>query len=95
MIKETFKASAIVRDRTTLQVLAKLMEEVGELSAEVLKKDGFKEGGEGRDGILGEAVDVATCALDIIFLNYPGMTSEEVKAIVNIKLDKWIRKKAR
>lgn len=95
MIKETFKASAMVKDRTSLQVLAKLMEEVGELSVEILKKDGFKEGEEGKDGILGEAVDVAQCALDLIFLNYPDITPEEVKQIVTLKLDKWVRKKAR
>lgn len=95
MIKETLEASRSVRPRTILQVLGKLMEEVGELSVEVLIKDGFKRRLEGKDGIIGEAVDAATCCIDIIYMAYPNITEEEIMTVVRAKLDKWKAHKGR
>jgi hypothetical protein len=93
---KTWQVSEVVQQRDVLLVLGKLMEECGELAEEVLKKKGFKKGEEGRDGIIGEAVDVITVALDIIYLSYPG--KEEARRsllnwFVKHKLKKWEQKK--
>lgn len=65
------------------------MEEVGELSTEVNIKEGYSEKPKGKDGIIGEAVDVILCAVDLIYINNPEVTEEEVRSIVTKKLAKW------
>nr|MBP7540113.1 hypothetical protein [Saprospiraceae bacterium] len=42
------------------------------------------------DGIVGEAIDICLCALDIVWQKTDGkMTREEVIAFINKKLLKW------
>lgn len=96
MVLEIFAVSEIVKPRTNYQVLAQLMQEVGELAQEVEIKEGFIRKFPGEDGILGEAVDVITCALDLIWLNSPNLTNEEIEEIIEStmkqKLEKWKHK---
>lgn len=90
MIEEIFKTSKkIVNKRNISSILIYLMEEVGELATEVNIKNGhsFKE--EGKDGITGEAIDVILCAADLIYVNNPNITKEEINSIIEKKLDKW------
>jgi len=74
--------------------VSKLKEEFHELKDEVLKK----EAGEplGKDGIFGEAVDVIQCAIDVVRLEYPEMTHEEIIAELEARMvskcEKWRRK---
>lgn len=90
MIEEIFKTSrAINNNRNRQSVLAYLMEEVGELSTEVNIKEGYSEKPEGKDGILGEAVDVILCAADLIYIDNPEVTEEEILNVVQKKLAKW------
>lgn len=91
MIEEILKVSQIVKDnRQPLQVLAKVMEEIGELSQEVNIHEGFvrKEKG-GADGVTGEAIDAIISLIDLIYLYEPHISKEEILQITNNKLAKW------
>lgn len=90
LVKDTLNAcSQIKNDRTLQDILTHLMTEVGELAQEIQIAEGksYKEHGE--DGVVGEAVDVINCVLDIIY-QYDNLISEDDLRIVNRgKLEKW------
>lgn len=46
----------------------------------------------GPDGILGEAIDVIACMMDIIRKNYPSITDEQLEWKMLEKCEKWERK---
>ena len=93
MIKKILKTSRkISNGRTRASVLAYLMEEVGELATEVNIKEGHSGKKEGKDGIIGEAVDVVLCAIDIMYVENPDITTSEIEAIMEKKLAKWLGK---
>lgn len=46
---------------------------------------------EGEDGVIGEAIDIIQCALDLIFEIDPNITEEELNAIMLRKCEKWLR----
>lgn len=98
MIQEVFKVSGVVAPRNTYEVLASLMEEVGELATEVAIEGGYSSK-DREEGIMGECVDIVTCALDMIWLHYTriGLSEEvieqQIMLILQSKLDKWKRKK--
>ena len=70
--------------------MASLMSEVGELAEEVNIQTGHCGKLPGKDGIIGEAVDVIICALDMIRVNYPEATEDDIRAIAQNKCDKWL-----
>jgi hypothetical protein len=79
--------TAMIRNgRTPKTIIAHMRGEVEELQAEI---DGT---GDGRDGIVGENIDVIACALDMIFEVQPNITDEELDAIMEAKCAKWARK---
>lgn len=93
MIKEVLSTSkSIINSRQEYNVLAALMEEVGELSTEISIETGYSNKSQGEDGIIGEAIDVAICALDMIYVYNPCITEEEIMRVVHRKLEKWKRK---
>ena len=93
LFTETFKvADGIPNDRTPSDVLKYMMTEVGELSEEVIIAEGKSYKDPGKDGIVGEAIDVAVCAFDIIHRMCPDMTEGELMKIAQPKLDKWAEK---
>lgn len=89
MIKEVFKVSEVAPFRSRYDVLSKMMEEVGELAQEVGIKEGYQKRKPGKDGVLGEAVDVIITALDLIFIDNPNIERMEVIDVLNKKLEKW------
>lgn len=90
VVKTVFDVSSeIIDGRTTDDVLSKLFEEVGELAVEVRIKNGKCYKVAGKDGIIGESVDVINCALDMIYLENPNLTEEDLIPIFQKKLDKW------
>lgn len=93
LISEIFKVSEAVKPRNKYEVLAAFMEELGELSTEINIQAGFSSKTPGEDGIVGEAIDVILCAVDIIYLENPNITAEEFMNNVRKKLDKWKTKK--
>lgn len=46
---------------------------------------------EGSDGIVGEAIDIIACLLDVIFLKQPDITNDEITAIMLRKCQKWAK----
>jgi NTP pyrophosphatase (non-canonical NTP hydrolase) len=97
MIEQTFEVSGVVAPRTRYEVLASLVEEVGELATEVAVREGYSNKAT-VEGIMAEGVDVITCVLDLIWVNYEDTyTPQEIEdAIMNtlkIKLAKWRAKK--
>lgn len=74
-------------------VMKKCAEELGELSLEINISQGLSYKEPGKDGIKGEAVDLAICALDMFALQCHNMTSEEIEreflTYMLTKLNKW------
>jgi NTP pyrophosphatase (non-canonical NTP hydrolase) len=75
-----------------LERVCKLQEEVGELSAEVLKQIGFKSHDltldKIRENILLESVDCLIMSLDI--LSQQGFSKKEIIDKANSQIEKWI-----
>lgn len=80
--------------RTLLQPFTSLGEECGELATEIQISMGLKDKAPGPDGIVGESVDAILCLLDIIVVNQPDITFNDILAIMNHKMEKWERKYA-
>lgn len=74
-------------------VLKKCVEELGELALEINIDQGLSYKEPGKDGVKGEAVDLAICALDMFALQCHNMTSEEIEreflSYMVTKLNKW------
>lgn len=87
LIQKTFETSdRIENGRSLLRILAHTMSEMGELAEEIAIADGnhYKQ-----PGIVGEAVDLIVCALDIIHKYDPSVTEEDLIKIAVRKLAKW------
>lgn len=93
MIKQVFEVSKAVPNRTINNVFMSLSEEVGELATEISIQDGYSTKPVGKDGIIGESVDVIACALDLIWVHNPEITEEEIMELLSKKLKKWKEKK--
>jgi hypothetical protein len=78
-------ARQIKNSRDTFSVLNHTISEVVELQDEVYGV------GDGKDGIIGEAIDVILCCVDLIYTQHPDITEEELIKIADIKLAKWKR----
>lgn len=78
--------------RTRQSVLAAVMSEVGELAEEVNISEGMSYKTPGPDGVFGEAIDVIAATADLIYVDNPNITPEEVHEQLLRKLDKWLMK---
>jgi hypothetical protein len=91
MIDLVFKtADTVPAGRESRDILTSLVEEVGELSTEIGIQSGHTGKTPGPDGILGESIDVILCALDMIRVNYPDVTEEDIVRLAEKKCDKWL-----
>lgn len=81
-------SDGIQNSRTEASVTNKIIEELFELKDEVFNSDVY---GHGEDGVVGEAIDIIICALDLIKLNNPNITEEQLIEIATKKCDKWER----
>lgn len=79
--------------RTENYVLRKTNEELGEMTLEMNIADGLSYKEAGADGVKGEAVDLAICAMDMFALQCPAMSPEEIEreflSYMIVKLNKW------
>lgn len=79
--------------RTNNYVFKKCMEELGEMALEDQIENGLSYKEPGTDGVAGEAVDLAICAMDMFALQHPGHSAKEITALflvyMNKKLEKW------
>lgn len=92
-ISKILSVSEQVKDnRTTSQVMLKVMEEVGELSTEITIANGNSYKEASVDGVIGEAVDSIITLLDVIKIHNPEITEDEISEIMHRKSDKWVAK---
>lgn len=77
--------ASIDSPRTTKTIFNHLMSETDELYVELYGNV------EGEDGVIGEAVDVILCAMDIIYKEKPNVIEADIMEVVKRKLDKWQR----
>jgi hypothetical protein len=78
-----------VYKRQVQDVLNHTVTELGELTMEVIINQGKSYKQPGKDGIIGEAIDMIACAVDIIRLHSPELTEEDIIGIALPKLAKW------
>lgn len=71
------------------QIMHSVTEETGELATEVSIEAGYKNRMPGRDGIVGEAIDVIVSAVDMIYAANPHITMQEIQGMVEAKCQKW------
>jgi hypothetical protein len=92
IIGQVWDVSLSVPRRTKANVMLSLIEEVGELSTELAVDAGYSSKKEGEDGIIGEAIDVIICALDMIWVSSPNTTEAELEEYVTQKIKEKIAK---
>lgn len=73
-------------------ILASLVEEVGELAVEIKIDAGLKAKPHSSDGVVGEAIDTIIVSLDIIHSELGELNPETLHPIFKKKLDKWVKK---
>lgn len=92
-ISKILSVSEQVKDnRSTSQVMLKVMEEVGELSTEITIANGDSYKEPSSDGVVGEAIDSIITLIDIIKVHNPDITEEEISRIMHKKAEKWVEK---
>lgn len=97
LVTEILATSAQVdNNRTISDILTHAMTELGELAQEVQIAEGKSYKQEGVDGIVGEALDVINCMVDMIYIHYGVLANEEYLTAQNKrKLAKWKEKATR
>lgn len=89
----TDASAEIKNDRTIQDILNHAMTELGELALEVQIAEGKSYKQPGKDGVVGEALDVIACMVDIIYTHYGVLATEEYMiSLMKPKLDKWQEK---
>lgn len=83
-------SSVINNGRTLDDIVDHLQGEGVELQEEIDRYEAGEEAGP--DGILGEAIDVIACALDVIFYSNPHITDEQINQKMMEKCEKWARR---
>ncbi|QQG33791.1 hypothetical protein ZPAH1_orf00029 [Aeromonas phage ZPAH1] len=78
--------------RTYDYVMSKCVEELGELSVEVQIENGLSYKERGKDGIAGEAVDLAIAAMDMFALSCGDMEPKEIEKLFLSTMEKKIAK---
>lgn len=81
--------------RNHMEVLSALGEEYGELSTEVRIATGVSYKEPGKDGVFGEAVDNMLVSIDMIYVDNPEVTVQQITNYAALKLAKWQTKVAK
>jgi len=91
LVNQVFNACDLINNqRTSHDILAHLMTEVGELAQEVIIDAGHSYKTAGLDGVVGESIDIIICALDMIRQHRPELSEQDIMKLCGIKLSKWI-----
>lgn len=80
-------SKSIHNGRTKRNIYDHLISEAYELNYELGLENHDLEPGE--DGIFGESIDVIACALDMIFVDNPDVTDQEIIDYLRKKVQKW------
>lgn len=90
LIKQILTASKSINDGRTVQdVLNHGVTELGELALEIQIAQGKSYKEPGSDGIIGEALDLIACLVDLIYVENPSITEEDMRSLLEPKLIKW------
>lgn len=94
LVSEIIKTAVQVQSTRDIQdILTHAMTEMGELAQEVQIAQGNSYKSAGADGIVGEALDVISCMVDIIYVHYGVLADEEYMiSLMKPKLEKWKEK---
>ena len=79
----------IKNGRTPFEVFCSVEEEVGELAKEMRIKYGRSYKTADEDGVFGECVDIISALIDLMYLDNPDLTEEEILPYLKKKLNKW------
>lgn len=98
MIERVLATCAVMRAKNNdgaswneMDIFQHLQGEVEELEEEIYALDPDSGVAAGEDGVVGEAVDVILCAIDLIHNVHPEFTTDDINEVVNRKLAKWVR----
>lgn len=83
----------IEKERNIQSSLIYALVELAELGEVFLQESGHSNKPPTEDGVIGEAIDVMVCMLDIIQLYSAEITGEEIETIMKAKITKWANKK--
>jgi hypothetical protein len=83
-------AGLIQNGRRDWDIVEHAKKEIVEIEEELTLLDQGKD--PGADGVVGEAIDVIACMLDLIFTSRPNITDAEINAILLAKCEKWARR---
>lgn len=94
MVETILKYSRQIDNGRTVRSTFKHAEgEMAELDLEItLKATGLRSG---EDGVIGEAMDVINCLIDLVYQINPNITEAELVAIQERKCAKWATKYAK
>lgn len=94
LVNEILYTSTQVENGRNIQdILTHAMTELGELAQEVQIAEGKSYKPVGSDGIVGEALDVIACMVDIIYIHYGILVNEDyMVSLIKPKLEKWKQK---
>lgn len=94
LVTEIVNASIQVQNTRSIQdILTHAMTELGELAQEVQIAEGKSYKQQGPDGVVGEALDVIACMVDMIYIHYGILANEDyLIAKMKPKLEKWKEK---
>lgn len=88
MISEILNYCKVIENNRQLSdVFTHALSEIDELDEEIGKY--YEDEAPGPDGIIGEAVDVILCMVDLIYQETPDVTEEQIREIVMKKCEKW------
>lgn len=79
----------IKNGRTLQDILNHLIGETEETQDEIAKIAKGERAGD--DGVVGEAIDMIQCGIDLIFSTRPDISDEEIADIMENKCEKWYR----
>ena len=87
-------------DRSLDKILMHAVTELGELSEEVLIEKGLSYKNPGVDGVVGEAVDLIICVVDLLYIHLKqngvdlsgDVIDAYIKDVAEAKLKKWEEK---
>ena len=85
-------ADILDADRSTYSVFASAMSEAGELGQELAIANGDSYKKPSVDGVIGEAIDTIITLLDLIYVENPEFSEQQIDEYASTKLDKWLAK---
>lgn len=93
LVNRCLAMSRRIKDgRTIPDIQYKLSEEFGELGQELLIAAGKHYKKPGKDGVIGEALDIIVCCIDMIYNHDKDVTEEQLAVMIQKKLEKWLEK---